>query len=433
MKKVALHTLGCKVNFAETAQIKDKFEQMGYEFTESDSKADIILINTCSVTNNADVEARKLIRRVKRESPDSFLGIFGCYAQLKPQELAAMDGVDAVFGQREKFRIPTLVNDMLGGERTQVNVSCIDDLPFDGAVTTDNELRTRAFFKMQDGCNYFCSFCTIPFARGSSRSMEFKKIPTQIEKIVESGYKEVVISGINLGDYQVPTGEKFQDVVDMLDKMKIDLRVRISSIEPNLLTDHILETVANSKILCPHFHIPLQSGSSEILRKMKRRYKADFYRGLVVKIKTKIPLCGIGVDVIVGFPGESEEYFMHTYDLLKELPISYIHAFTYSERDNTPAASYEGSVPISVRKERTRILRELSSSKQKKFYLEQIGSQRIVIPETYLPDEGMWKSWSENYVRVKFEAPADIAKKFYKVRITSAAGEYAYGEIIDSN
>lgn len=430
MKKVELHTLGCKVNFAETAQLKDKFEQMGYQIGNYGNDADIVLINTCSVTNNADVEARKLIRRLKRESPKSFLGVMGCYAQLKPAEVASIDGVDAVFGQREKFRIPTLINDMLGGEKTQVNVSCIDDLPFDGAVTTDNELRTRAFFKMQDGCNYFCSFCTIPYARGNSRSMEFNRISEHIGKIVDSGYKEVVISGINLGDYKSPTGENFTDVVKMLDSTALDLRIRISSIEPNLLNDEILNTVAGSKIFCPHFHIPLQSGSPEILRKMKRRYKADYYRDLIYKIKEKIPNCGIGVDVIVGFPGEDDEQFKKTYDLLNELPVSYLHAFTYSERDNTPAANYEGKIPVNIRKERTRILRELSQAKQRKFYLEQVGTERIVIPETYLPDEGKWKSWSENYVRVKFDAPADINKDFYKVKIDSAAGEFCYGDLI---
>ncbi|MBX3043762.1 MAG: tRNA (N(6)-L-threonylcarbamoyladenosine(37)-C(2))-methylthiotransferase MtaB [Candidatus Kapabacteria bacterium] len=430
MKKVALHTLGCKVNFAETAQIKDKFEQMGYQVGANGSLADIVLINTCSVTNNADVEARKLIRRLKRESPKAFLGVMGCYAQLKPEEVASIEGVDAVFGQREKFRIPTLINDILGGEKTQVNVSCIDDLPFDGAVTTDNELRTRAFFKMQDGCNYFCTFCTIPYARGNSRSMEIERIPQHIYKIVESGYKEVVISGINLGDYQAPGGEKFKDVVSLIDKMDIDLRVRISSIEPNLLNDDILSTVAGSNIFCPHFHIPLQSGSPEILRKMKRRYKAEYYRNLIYKIKVQIPNCGIGVDVIVGFPGETDEHFMQTYDLLNELPVSYLHVFTYSERDNTPAASFEGKVPVNIRKERTRKLRELSIEKQRKFYLEQVGKILTVIPETYLPVENMWKSWSENYVRVKFEAPREINKDFYKVKINSAAGEYAYGELI---
>ena len=429
--KVALHTLGCKVNFAETAQLRDKFEDMGYEVTDFGNKADIILINTCSVTNNADVEARKLIRRAKRQSPDAFLGVMGCYAQLKPQEVASITGVDGVFGQREKFRVPSLIHDMLGGEQTQVNVSCIDDLPFDGAVTTDNELRTRAFFKMQDGCNYFCTFCTIPYARGGSRSMEIEKIPEHINKIIESGYKEVVISGINLGDYTAPTGEKFKDVVRLIDSMNIDLRVRISSIEPNLLNDDILNTVTDSKIFCPHFHIPLQSGSPEILKKMRRRYKVEFYHDLIYKIKDKIPDCGIGVDVIVGFPGETEEHFRHTYDLLAELPVTYLHAFTYSERDNTPAASLPDSVPVNIRKERTRALRELSKIKQKNFYLSQIGKILTVIPETYIADEGMWKSWSENYVRVKFEADENIARGFHRVKITSAAGEYAYGEIVD--
>jgi len=429
--KVSLHTLGCKVNFAETAQLKEKFENMGYEITDFGNKSDIILINTCSVTNNADVEARKLIRRVKRESPDAFVGVMGCYAQLKPQEVASISGVDGVFGQREKFRIPSIINDILGGEKTQVNVSCIDDLPFDGAVTTDNEMRTRAFFKMQDGCNYFCSFCTIPFARGNSRSMEFNRIPHHIKRILESGYKEVVISGINLGDYNTPEGEKFVDVVKLLDNTEMDLRVRISSIEPNLLNNEILDVVTNSKIICPHFHIPLQSGSNQILRKMKRRYKSEYYQELIHKIKGKIPDCGIGVDVIVGFPGETDEHFLQTYNFLNDLPVSYLHVFTYSERDNTPAASYSGVVPVNIRKDRTRKLRELSVKKQKDFYLSQLGKEKIVIPETYLADEGMWKSWSENYVRIKFTAPKEINRSFYKVKITSVTGEFAYGELIN--
>lgn len=432
MKTISLHTLGCKVNFAETAQLKDKFESMGYKITDFGNKSDIVLINTCSVTNNADVEARKLIRRIKREQPQSFLGVMGCYAQLKPEEVAAIEGVDAVFGQREKFRVPLLLNDMLGAEKTQVNVSCIDELPFDAAITTDNELRTRAFFKMQDGCNYFCSFCTIPFARGNSRSMEFDRIPFHINKIIEAGYKEVVISGINLGDYSAPSGEKFKDVVNMIDMMDVDLRVRISSIEPNLLNDDILHTVKNSKIFCPHFHIPLQSGSPEILRKMKRRYKSDYYKSLIYKIKDNMPDCGIGVDVIVGFPGETDEHFMQTYRLLEELPVSYLHVFTYSERDNTPAVNYPGKIPVNIRKERTAKLRELSALKQKKFYMSQIGKIKTVIPETYLPDEGVWKCWSENYVRVKFHAPADLKKGFHKIKIDTVSGEFAYGEAINS-
>lgn len=428
--KVALHTLGCKVNYAETAALKDKFEQLGYSFTEFGNQADIILINTCSVTNNADVEARKIIRRAKRQSPHAFLGVMGCYAQLKPQEVAAIEGVDAVFGQREKFRVPSLVNQLLGKEQTQVNVSCIEDLPFDVALTTDNELRTRAFLKLQDGCDYFCTFCTIPYARGSSRSIPFHLIPEQIQKIVASGYKEVVISGINLGDYSTPDGKNFGDVVELLDSMKHDLRIRISSIEPNLLTDRIMSIVAASDVFCPHFHIPLQSGAPEILKKMKRRYKASYYHELLYKIKEKIPNCGIGIDVIVGFPGETDEHFKQTYELLDELPASYFHVFTYSERDNTPAAAYPNSVPIHIRKERTSILRELSLTKQRSFYSGRIGKIVTVLPESYDNETKTWKSWSENYVRVKFGSSEDLPKDFIKVMVESVHGDYAFGSVL---
>lgn len=429
--RVSLHTLGCKVNYAETAVLKDKFEELGYSITEFGKESDIIVINTCSVTNNADVEARKLIRRAKRQSPNAFLGVMGCYAQLKPKEVAAIDGVDAVFGQREKFRVPTLIHDILGGEKTQVNVSCIDDLPFDAAVTTDNEMRTRAFFKVQDGCNYFCTFCTIPHARGNSRSMDFDRIIPNIEKIIESGYKEVVMSGINLGDYKAKTGERFKDVVNLIDSKEMDLRIRISSIEPNLLNNEILDTVANSKgNLCPHFHIPLQSGSPEILKKMRRRYKADYYAELINNIKSKIPHCGIGVDVIVGFPGETDEHFLETYSLLESLPVSYLHVFTYSERDNTPAVEYPNPVPVNIRKERTQLLRDLSVKKQKAFYGQQLGRVLTVIPETYNSEDNTWKSWSENYVRVKFSATSNLKKDFHKVRITSTLGDYVLGELI---
>ncbi len=428
--KVALHTLGCKVNYAETAALKSQFEQMGYSFTEFGATADIILINTCSVTNNADTEARKLIRRVKRQSPNAFLGVMGCYAQLKPQEVAGIEGVDAVFGQREKFRVPSLVHQLIGKEQTQVNVSCIEDLPFDVALTTDNELRTRAFLKLQDGCDYFCTFCTIPYARGSSRSLPFNLIPEQIRKIVDSGYKEVVISGINLGDYSTSDDKTFGDVVELLDSMELDLRIRISSIEPNLLTNRILSIVAASDVFCPHFHIPLQSGAPEILKKMKRRYKVSYYRELIHKIKEKIPNCGIGIDVIVGFPGETDAHFKQTYDLLDELPASYFHVFTYSERDNTPAANYPDSVPIHVRKERTNILRELSQSKQRSFYSGRIGKILTVIPESYDVSTNTWKSWSENYVRVKFESGADLPKDFIKVMVESVHGDYAFGTVL---
>lgn len=428
--KVSLHTLGCKVNYAETAQLISKFEELGYEITEFGKESDIIIINTCSVTNNADIEARKIIRRAKRNSPNAFLGVMGCYAQLKPQEVAKIEGVDGVFGQREKFRIPSLIHSYLNGEKTQLNVSCIEDLPFESALTTDNELRTRAFLKIQDGCNYFCSFCTIPYARGRSRSIDFSLLPKQFEKIVQSGYKEVVISGINLGDYKSKDGENFTDVVRLISQLNYDLRVRISSIEPNLLNDDIIDIVANSPNFCKHFHIPLQSGSAEILRKMKRRYKPDYYYNLIEKINNKIPNCGIGIDVIVGFPGETEEKFLETYEFLEKLRFSYLHVFTYSERDNTPAVKYPNPVPINERKKRTNILRNLSLTKKKQFYSKQIGKTLVVIPETYDKSNNTWKSWSDNYVRVKFNAPENLNKEFYSIFIENAEDEFVMGKLI---
>lgn len=416
--KVALHTLGCKVNFAETSQLSEKLEQMGYEITDFGNPADVILINTCSVTNNADVEARKLFRRTKRQNPKAFLGVLGCYAQLKPEEIGKMEEVDAVFGQREKFRIPSLINEALGLEKTQMNVSCIDDLPFDEATTYDNDSRTRAFIKLQDGCNYKCAFCTIPLARGRSRSMPFDMIQKQIQKVVDGGYKEAVISGINLGDYKVKTGERFIDVVKLIDNMDVDLRVRISSIEPNLLNSQVIDVVSKSKKFCKHFHIPLQSGSPEILKMMRRRYKADYYADLVHRIKEQIPECGIGVDVIVGFPGETDKHFQETYDLLESLPVSYFHVFTYSERDNTDAANMENPVPKEIRKQRTKLLRALSEKKKNEFYKEQIGQIRTVIPETYSSKTMTWSAWTENYVRVSLFAPMNIDKAPIKVKIT---------------
>jgi threonylcarbamoyladenosine tRNA methylthiotransferase MtaB len=428
--RVSLHTLGCKVNYAETAQLKEKFEQLGYTIANFGDESEVVVINTCSVTNHADIEARKIIRRAKRISPNSYLAVLGCYAQLKPVEIASISGVDGVFGQKDKFKVPNLIHDILGGEKTQVSVSCIEDLPFDAALTTDNEMRTRAFLKMQDGCNYFCSFCTIPYARGNSRSMAFEQIPSHINKIIESGYKEVVISGINLGDYKTKEGKTFTDVVKFLDSMDMDLRVRISSIEPNLLNSQIIDIVSNSNVFCPHFHIPLQSGSPEILKKMKRRYKTTYYQDLIHRIKDKIPNCSIGIDVIEGFPGETESHFQETFNFIKDLPASYLHVFTYSERDNTPAASYDEVVPVNIRKERTNILRNLSLEKLNKFYKLQIGAVRTVIPETYIENEGAWTGWTENYVRVKFKADSSLPKDFIKIKITESDDGYVKGEIV---
>ncbi len=428
--KISFHTLGCKVNYAETQQIQEKFELMGYEVTEFGSPSDIVLINTCTVTNNADSEAGKLIRRARRVSPNAFLGVFGCFAQLKPEEILQNLPVDAVFGQKEKFKIPDLVTEMMNGNATQNNVSCIDDLKFDAALTSDNSERTRAFLKMQDGCNYNCTFCTIPLARGNSRSMAYEDISDYFHKIVKNGYKEVVISGINLGDYKTREGKRFVDVVKLIDKLDLDLRVRISSIEPNLLTDEIIEIVAESKIFCPHFHIPLQSGSDEILKKMKRRYNSNFYSDLIYKIKAKIPQCGIGVDVISGFPGESSSHYDETYNFISKLPVTYLHTFTYSERADTPAIDFPDSVPMKIRKQRTKDLRILSDNKRIEFMKNELSQIRTVIPESKIENTNIWRGWTENYIRVHFESEDDVFSKFKKVKLNTFNNENAIGELI---
>ncbi len=428
--KISFHTLGCKVNYAETQQIQEKFELMGYEVTEFGSPSDVVLINTCTVTNNADTEAGKLIRRARRVSPNAFLGVFGCFAQLKPEDILNNLPVDAVFGQKEKFKIPDLVHEMLNGNATQNNVSCIDDLKFDAALTSDNSERTRAFLKMQDGCNYKCTFCTIPLARGSSRSMPFEEISDYFYKIVGNGYKEVVISGINLGDYKTKDGKRFVDVVKLIDSLNLDLRVRISSIEPNLLTEEIIDIVSKSSIFCPHFHIPLQSGSDEILKKMKRRYTSNFYGELIQKITEKIPNCGIGVDVISGFPGETTANFEETFNFLSNLPITYLHTFTYSERADTPAVDFPDSVPMKIRKQRTKELRLLSDRKRVEFMKAQIGQSKIVIPESKVDGTNIWRGWTENYVRVHFESERDIFSQFINVKLNNFNSDNSIGEMI---
>ena len=428
--KVSLHTIGCKVNFAETSQIREKFESLGYEITDFGKPSDVILLNTCTVTSKADADARKLIRRAKRKNPGAFIGVMGCYAQMKPEEISNIEGVSAIFGQKEKAYVPDLINNIIGKEKTQTEVSCTDNIPFDFATTYDNESRTRGFMKLQDGCDYFCSFCTIPYARGSSRSMPFESIPGQFDKIAENGYNEVVISGINLGTYKAKTGENFTDVVNLIDKTRHPVRVRISSIEPNLLNDEIIDIVAGSNVFCPHFHIPLQSGSDEILRKMKRRYKSGYYRELIHKIKHKMPDCGIGVDVIVGFPGETDEHFMQTYELLESLPVSYLHVFTYSEREGTKAAEMNNKVPERIRKERTIKLRELSEIKKKAFYESQIGKEKVVIPETYNKQTGTFDGWTENYVRVSLKAPENLDKQPKRVLLKKMNKNKVYAELL---
>lgn len=428
---ISFYNLGCKVNLADISRIAKQFEELGHSVVEFEEKSDIVLINTCTVTHRADADCRKIVRRALRRSPDAFVGVLGCYAQLQPEQLAKIEGVDAVIGTKHKFEIPKLIENFNKNKSTEIFVSDLDDAPFHTSAVSDNSGRTRAVLKLQDGCDYHCSFCTIPLARGASRSMPFEQIEGELEQLQKDGYREVVLSGINLGDYKTPDGKKFVDALKLIDEKSGDLRIRISSIEPNLLSDEVLDVVANSKNIVPHFHIPLQSGSQELLRKMKRRYKATYYHDLVLRIKEVMPHCCIGVDVIVGFPGETDELAQETYDFLSGLPVSYLHVFTYSERENTKAAKMTGVVPHDVRKERTHQLRELSDKKRIEFDKSQVGTDRVVIPEMYNEQNGMWRGWTENYVNVIFPAPEDLDQVPHRITLTEMVESRVFGELTE--
>jgi len=401
LKKVAFYTLGCKLNYSETSTIGRMFESKGYQKVDFSDNPDIFIINTCSVTENADKKCKKIVREAKKISPASYVAIIGCYAQLKPTEIAEIKGVDAVLGAAEKFRLIELLDDFAKVQETKVLASDIHEaVHFNNAYSIND--RTRTFLKVQDGCNYGCAFCTIPLARGKSRSDSIANILQSAREIAATDVKEVVLTGVNIGDFGIQDGrrkEKFADLVTALDEVEGIDRFRISSIEPNLLTNEIIEFVAQSKRFVPHFHIPLQSGSNDILRSMGRRYLRQLYEDRVSKIKMLMPHCCIGVDVIVGFPGETEELFLETYNFLNELPISYLHVFTYSERANTRAEEMDGVVPMAVRNERSKMLRILSEKKRRKFYEENLGQTFRVLFEEDI-EEGRMHGFTENYIRV---------------------------------
>ena len=401
MKKVAFYTLGCKLNFSETSTISRQFEEKGFLKVDFQENPDIFIINTCSVTDNADKKCKKLVKEAKKISPDSYVAIIGCYAQLKPTEIAEIEGVDAVLGAAEKFRLLELLDGFAKEQETKVLAS---EIAAANSFETSYSLhdRTRTFLKVQDGCNYGCAFCTIPLARGKSRSSTIPSILSSARDIAGTEVKEVVLTGVNIGDFGIVDGKRdarFADLVMALDEVEGIARFRISSIEPNLLTNEIIEFVAQSKRFVPHFHIPLQSGSNTILRKMGRRYLRELYEDRVTKIKTLLPHACIGVDVIVGFPGETDELFLETYNFLNELNISYLHVFTYSERANTRAVELEGVVPIKKRNERSKMLRILSEKKRRKFYEENLGKTFTVLFEEDV-ENGMMHGFTENYIRV---------------------------------
>ncbi|WP_370089669.1 tRNA (N(6)-L-threonylcarbamoyladenosine(37)-C(2))-methylthiotransferase MtaB [Ekhidna sp.] len=398
MKKVAFYTLGCKLNYSETSSISRMFEDKGYAKVDFTDQPDIFIINTCSVTENADKKCKKIVKEAKKISPGSFVTIIGCYAQLKPKEISEIPGVDAVLGAAEKFRLFDYLEDFTKGG---VFASEIKEAKTYNASYSIAD-RTRTFLKVQDGCNYGCAFCTIPLARGKSRSDSIANIVKQAKEISKTEVKEVVLTGVNIGDFGIQDGrrkEKFIDLVKALDEVEGIDRFRISSIEPNLLSNEVIEFVAQSKRFVPHFHIPLQSGSDNILKKMNRRYLSDLYQSRVEKIKSLMPDCCIGVDVIVGFPGETEEEFLTTYNFLNELDISYLHVFTYSERPNTKAVEMEGVVDQAERNKRSKMLRGLSEKKRRYFYEQQLGKTFNVLFEEDV-QEGIMHGFTENYVRV---------------------------------
>ena len=411
-KTVAFHTLGCKLNFAETSTIARQLIGAGYEKVDFDSPAQVYVINTCSVTDNADKECKFHVKRAVKANPEGLVVVLGCYAQLKPEEISAIEGVDLVLGAKEKFNLLNFLDDLRKAEASAQVHSCeIEDADFFiGSYSIGD--RTRAFLKVQDGCDYKCTYCTIPMARGISRSDTIENIVKNAKEIAGQNIKEIVLTGVNIGDYgKGEFGNKkhehtFLDLVKELNKVEGIERIRISSIEPNLLKDETIELVAESQNFVPHFHIPLQSGSDEILKKMKRRYLTALYTNRVKKIREMLPDACIGVDVIVGFPGETEEKFLETYKFLSELPISYLHVFTYSERDNTEAVEMEGVVPISERKKRNKMLRILSEKKKMAFYQSQIGKTLPVLWE-HEEKNGMMFGFTDNYVRV--QKPYDLA------------------------
>ena len=403
-KTVALHTLGCKLNFSETTAIARMLENDGFIKKEFDDIADLYVINTCSVTDNADKECRQLVRRIQKKAPEALVVITGCYAQLKPQEIAAIPGVNLVLGAAEKFNISTHLKELSKNDSGKICSCDIEDVNIFIPTHSIKE-RTRIFLKVQDGCDYNCSFCTIPRARGKSRSDSINNVLKNVEEIVTGGAKEIVLTGINLGDFGkgYTGGKKFEEnFFDLIKSLENDApieRIRISSIEPNLLTNEMIEFISTSKKFMPHFHIPLQSGSNKILANMRRRYKRELYAERVSLIKNLIPHACIGADVIVGFPGETDEDFNETAKFLEMLDISYLHVFTYSERDNTQALELKPVVPINVRNERNKILRNLSFRKMHEFTNQHIGETRKVLFET-VNKNGMMEGYTDNYIKI---------------------------------
>ncbi len=428
MQSVAFETLGCKLNFSETSSIRREFGNAGYQVVDFDKKADIYVINTCSVTQNANSSCRKTVRRALRNNPQAFVAVIGCYAQLEPEEIAEIEGVDIVLGAGDKFRLLDLFDDFVKQEKTLVYKSDVNEVTdFHNAFSSDD--RTRAFLKVQDGCSYKCSFCTIPKARGSSRSPRISTVVRNTHQLVNEGYKEIVLTGVNTGDFGRNSDENFLQLLQALEKVEGLERVRVSSIEPNLLHDEIIWFAAESEKIQPHFHIPLQSGSDHMLRLMRRRYQSDLYRQRVSLINRLLPDACIGVDVITGHPGETEELFCQSYDFIDSLDISYLHVFTYSERSETDALNIDPVIPPELRKERTHLLRRLSDKKRFEFDRRFEGELRPVLFEGEKKGNQV-QGWTDNYVRVAVNWDERLINRIVPVRLgRKEAGKPIFGTL----
>ena len=429
-RKIAFHTLGCKLNFSETSMIKSSLNKKGFSSVKFDENADIYVINTCSVTENADKECRKIIRRAKRISPNAIVAVIGCYAQLKPDSISKIPGVNLVLGANEKFNLLDHLNEIHPDSPVSVvnhDIKHVNE--FHPSYSYGD--RTRTFLKVQDGCDYKCSFCTIPLARGKSRNQSISKTLNVAQEIAKSDSREIVLTGVNIGDFGKSTGESFYDLIKELDKLKGIDRIRISSIEPNLLTDEIINFVASSNKFMPHFHIPLQSGSNKVLKLMNRRYTKELYAARVRKIRSVMPDCGIGVDVIVGFPGETKKDFLSTYKFLQDLECSYLHVFTYSERANTSALRLSESVGKKERAERSKMLHILSEKKRRKFYIEHSKTIQEVLFESSFNDCSI--GWTKNYIRVNIDSNLNLKNKIKRVKLNYFKNKMMNGDIFLQN
>ena len=425
--RYSVHTLGCKLNYAETSSLATSFTERGFLAVPFGQETDVLLLNTCSVTENAEKECRQVIRRAYGQSPNAYIIVTGCYAQLRPEEIASIDGVNLVLGAKEKFDVLKYAGNFDRSVGPQIFVSEIEETTdFHFGTSSESDSRTRAFLKVQDGCDYNCSFCTIPGARGASRSAEVEEILRRARVLCQEGFHEIILSGVNVGDFGRKTGVSFYDLALALESdPEITARIRISSIEPNLLTDEIINLVAASKKFCPHFHIPMQSGSDKILRLMQRRYKSELYRARVDHIKSAMPNACIGADVIVGFPGETDEDFRETCEFIRSLDIAYLHVFTYSERPGTKASAMKNVVPVHIRRERNRLLRAISEKKQRAFYDSQMGREVTLILEK------TGDGYSENYVRTKLNSENPLGAELVMARLMNICGDAAEAELLE--